>query len=290
MLLVPDIKEYGKKLGFSSTHNYDTISWEWERSIYNVSGCDPVSFTSKTWTFPIVGTVPYLGYFTPEAAEKQKQKLEAAGLDVWVRTAGAYSTLGWFRDPLLPGMLLWDEAALAETIFHELAHATLWIPGSVDFNESFASFLGEVAVDRYLSDRYGPESSLRQEELLLNTDYRLWQQLLHGLYKDLDSLYKSPKSKEQILSEKQKLFQSLPLRVEQSELVFKERFLAASTRGVWNNARLQQYRTYNTSFERFAALLSQEGNDIPRFINRIQQIASGQKDPFAALTEAVSAP
>lgn len=286
--LVVEIKAYGKEMGFSSTHNYDTTAWSWDRAIYNVSACDPVSFTSKTWSFPIVGTVPYLGYFRPEDAERQKQQLLSEGLDVWVRTAGAYSTLGWFRDPLLPGMFLWDEPGLAETIFHELAHATLWVPGSVNFNESFASFLGEVAADQYLADRYGPQSEIRTDYQTLNEDYRIYQDVLHTLYKDLDTLYQTPEIRTpDKLTQKEALFLTLPSRVEASNITHKDRFVAAARRGPWNNARLAQYRTYNTSHDQFARLLTKQNNNLSSFIDAIRAITKNQDDPFAALARAL---
>lgn len=285
--LIPSLKAYGKKQGLSSTENYETVAWNWEKSIYNVSACDPVSFTPRTWTFPIVGKVPYLGFFTEADASRWQGRLTEEGLDVWVRTAGAFSTLGWFRDPVLPNMLLWDEADLAETVFHELAHATLWVPGSVDFNESFASFVGEEMAEQYLTDTYGPESESLREARTLNQDYRGWQVLLHALFQDLDSVYRDPSlSRDQRLARKAELFAALPSRVLASDLVMKERWAAASGRGVWNNARLYQYRTYNTSRDRFLALLQRNHGDILAFIHNIQSITKGRKDPFVALSEA----
>ena len=287
--LIPVLKAYGRKLGLSSTENYDTVAWRWERSIYNISACDPLSFTPRTWTFPIVGKVPYLGFFTEKDTNRWKVRLEKEGLDVWVRTAGAFSTLGWFRDPVLPDMLRWDEADLAETVFHELAHATLWVPGSVNFNESFASFVGEESAERYLADTYGPDSPVLVEARTLNVDYRGWQGLLHALFQDLDSVYKDPsRTPDQKLQRKAELFAALPDRVLASDLVMKERWAAASRRGVWNNARLYQYRTYNTDRDRFQALLQRNHGDILAFIHAIQPITKGSKNPFAALRAATA--
>ena len=287
--LIPEIKAYGAGLGLSATDNYGTVAWGWERSLWNVSACDPLSFTPKTWSFPIVGTVPYLGYFRQKDVDRWQKTV--VGLDVWVRTAGAWSTLGWFRDPVLPGMLLWDEGDLAETVFHELAHATRWVPGSVDFNESCASFVGEAAGDRYLSDRYGADSRIAVEARTLNADWRGFQLLLKGVYEDLDRVYQDPAlSPEQKLARKTELFAGLPERVQASQLVMKDRWEAATRRGVWNNARLVQYRNYSSEYDRFAALLAKNNGDIPAFIQSIQQITKGRKDPFAALAEVVDVP
>ena len=88
-----------------------------------------------------MGRVPYLGFFRRKDAEPWIRRLENQGYETYIRTAGAYSTLGWFEDPVLPGMLKWSDYRLADTVLHELAHATVWIKGSVKFNESFASFV-----------------------------------------------------------------------------------------------------------------------------------------------------
>ena len=109
----------------------------WDHTIYNVTGSAPLAFEPVVFWFPVVGSFPYLGFFDRDQARAHASGLRRQGKDVWVRTAGAYSTLGWFEDPILPHMLDWDEYSLAGTLLHELAHATLWVPGSVQFNESF---------------------------------------------------------------------------------------------------------------------------------------------------------
>jgi len=155
LALVADVKDYGKEIGLDATDNYETIAWDWERKIWNLSACKPLSLKPRVWTFPIVGKVPYLGFFRTEDAEDWRTRLEEKGYETYLRTAGAYSTLGWFRDPILKPMLKWDDHRLANTVLHELAHATLWIKGSVKFNESFANFFGEQAAIQYLTSRHG---------------------------------------------------------------------------------------------------------------------------------------
>ncbi len=283
LALVPALKAYGLSLGLSATDNYDTLAVGWHRSIYNVSACEPLSFTSRTWGFPIVGRVPYLGFFRPEDAERRAARLTEGGYEVWVRTAGAYSTLGWFRDPVLPGMLRWSEADLAETVFHELAHATLWIRGSVAFNESFASFVGDVAATRYLEDTYGAESAEVRAFTESNADHRRWQLLLHDLYEDLDKVYRDPALDDGARTQKKaELYLSLPRRIGDSDLVRKARYQRVATAEPWNNARLAQHRTYNTAQDHFADVYALSG-DLPRFIADVRQVVKGARQPFDAL-------
>ena len=276
--LLPEIKAHGQRMGLSSTDNYDTMAWHWERDLNNLSACDPLSFTPKLWRFPIVGEVPYLGFFRREDLEREKAALEADGYEVWTRGIGAYSTLGWFRDPLLPHMMQWGEADLAETVFHELAHATLWIPGSVSFNESFASFVGEEAAHRYLTDRYGADHPVTVERLKLDEDWRRWNRVLNGLYRDLNALYQLRLPADQTLAQKAALFAGLPDRVRQSDIFLQDRFIAIASRDGWNNARMIQYRAYNTEHEKFAAVLAEAGGDLPAFIELIRQRTQAHRD------------
>lgn len=286
--LIPRIKAYGRTLGLASTDNYDTVALGWTRTIWNVSACDPLVFTPVTWWFPITGRVPYLGYFTNEAAQAEVERLAVHGYDIHKRTAGAYSTLGWFRDPVLPEMLTWSEPDLAETVFHELAHATLWVPGSVPFNESFANFVGIEASHRYLSDTYGPQSPELLDTLRDERDYDTFRAVLHSLYADLDAVYKAPAlSDTEKLARKAELYASLPDRIRASTIERKERYVLGTQRMPWNNARLMQFKAYNSNGSAFQALLDRDQGDLGRFIADIGRITRRAHDPFAALNEAV---
>lgn len=289
--LVDEVKAYGERMGLKPTRNYGTVAWGWDRQIWNVTACDPLAFRPETWWFPIVGRVPYLGYFKVEHARETEARLRAEGLDVYARTAGAYSTLGWFRDPILPGMLEWDEFDLADTVLHELAHATLWVPGSVHFNESFANFVGEEAAFQYLKDKYGPESppvvAARQEF----EDLARWRALQQALVGELDAVYQDAAlSDAQKLERKAALFASLPERVSAAGFHTPDRFLRAATQGTWNNARLVQFKTYNTNRGAFEAVLARHNGDLLAFMREVGEITRGADDPFAALEAATATP
>lgn len=289
--LVAEIKIYGREIGLSSTHNYESIALGWKREIWNVSACDPVSFTSVTWGFPIVGRIPYLGYFRRTDADEQVSRLRGQGYDAWARTAGAYSTLGWFRDPVLPGMLSWRDVDLADTILHELAHATLWVPGSVAFNESYANFVGNEAGSRWLVARYGVDSPQVVEATRTDEDTDRWAALMRDIYADLDELYQDPTlSREEKLTRKQATFARLPTRVAALGLHDERRYLRAVRTGTWNNARMVQYRLYDTSRDKFAVLLERHGGDLGAFIAALAGIVEGADDPYAALDRAVTVP
>lgn len=287
--LIADVKAFGAEIGLSATDNYETISIDWERQIWNVSGCDPTAFEPKTWWFPIVGSFPYLGFFKEEDARELESKLQEDGYDVYVRTAGAYSTLGWFKDPILPNMLGWDDFALADTVLHELAHATLWVPGSVKFNESYANFVGEVAAVRYLAARRGIHDEALVAAVNRQADRRVYRDLLHGLYTDLDAVYADPSLDEAAkLAAKDELFgPELLRRIQAAGFHEPGRYENAARTGTWNNARMIQFKTYNTNEQVFAQILDEVDGDLLAFIREVEVRTDGADDPFEALEASV---
>lgn len=285
--VVAEAKAFGEKLGFAPTHNYGTIAVGWDRTIWTVSGCDPLAFHPATWWFPIVGRVPYLGYFRASDADRQLTRIQGEGLDAYKRTAGAYSTLGWFRDPILPEMLTWSEADLAETVLHELAHATVWVKGSVSFNESFASFVGEEASFRFLDDKYGPQSPQALGARADFEDYQRWRELERALYEDLNAVYTDPSlSDDEKLARKAALFADFPRRVSEGGMHDPERWVSAAGRGTWNNARLVQFQTYNDHRSAFEALLSRHDGDLLAFMLDVREITRKGGSPYAAVERA----
>lgn len=282
--LVPSLKRYGQGIGLAATDNYDSLAVGWDRTVWNVSAAQALSFENETWWFPVVGRVPYLGYFVEDEARAEGARLASRGLDVSIRTAGAYSTLGWFRDPVLPNMLRWSDSQLAETVFHELAHATLWVPGSVAFNESFASFVGDTAARAWLADTYGAASVEVARWDREQRDSRRFTEILHGLYRDLDVMYRDPSLDDAArLARKQALYAELPGRVEASDIEDRASWLAWVARGTWNNARLAQFKTYASHEEDFAAVYDGAGRDLGRFMSDVRALTRGADDPFAAL-------
>lgn len=291
LTLVPEIKAFGERLGLSPTRNYEAISPHWERVVYNFSACDASRFEPVTWWFPVVGRVPYLGFFRPQDAERHARRYGDRGYDVWVRTAGAWSTLGWFRDPVLPGMLRWDEWRLAETVLHELAHATLWIRGSVSFNESFASVVGEVAAARWMTHAYGPDSPEVAAMHRKQADGEIWEGILRGLFQDLDEAYRRlDDDRGERLVAKATILDTVEARARAAPFQDPAPYVEAARRGPWNNARLWQYRTYNEAREEFLQLLEQCNGDLPSFIEAVDRATRRAKDPFAALRAALDSP
>jgi predicted aminopeptidase len=111
--------------------------------VWNVFAAPEFSLEPHRWCYPVAGCAPYRGYFSAAAAARESARLAAGGMDVHIGGVAAYSTLGWFADPLLSSFIGWPEPDLAELLIHELAHGKLWVPGDVPFNESYATFVGK---------------------------------------------------------------------------------------------------------------------------------------------------
>ncbi|NEZ02832.1 aminopeptidase [Wenzhouxiangella sp. XN201] len=148
-----------RELGLPDSRSY-TLYADLERDapLWNVVAAPRFSVVPETWCYPLVGCLAYRGYFRLERAQSEARRLAEEGLDVAVFPATAYSTLGWFADPVLDSMLTLSDAHLAELIFHELSHELLYVSGDTAFNEAFATFVGREGVRRWLGERGDDEA------------------------------------------------------------------------------------------------------------------------------------
>ncbi len=150
LMLVPEVRRYARDvLGFDVGGAYASFAEVPPGAlVWVVSAAEKTRLRARTWWFPIVGSVPYKGFFDAADARALATELEAAGWDTWVRPTQAFSTLGWFDDPVLSSWLERDRVELADLVLHELVHRDLWIEGQVPFNESFATFVaGHATID-----------------------------------------------------------------------------------------------------------------------------------------------
>lgn len=149
---------------------------------------------SKTWWFPVVGHMPYKGFFSEADALREQAELEAEGLDTYLRPTAAFSTLGWFSDPLLSTLLRNDEVELVETVLHELSHNHLFVSGQVTFNESFATFVGRTAAIEFFCGREGggPDSVKCLRARARWRDFQRFGVFIDGMVWELRSVYDDP--------------------------------------------------------------------------------------------------
>ena len=280
------IKNFGEKCGLKPTENYtEFVKLDRPAAVYVVSACEPLEFKSKEWNFPIVGRFPYLGWFDLAQAKEFAKDLGEGTLDVDVRGAAAYSTLGWFRDAVLSSMIREGDEALGElvnVVLHESVHATLYISGQAYFNESVASYVADRLTEDYLDLRPGavkvsaeqladhapamkasafPDRSPSQDRLAYLKDQAEGErrtQRMHQAYNQLAALYASNKTVDEKRAEKVKILAEL-----KNELGFRREI---------NNATLIQFKTYSAGSKDFDELWKSCGGDSSRFMTTLSKL------------------
>ena len=191
--LIEEIRKYAiDSLGLKDTENYKTMyDQHGEELMWVVQACEPFELKTKLWHFPVVGDLPYKGFFSKEKALNERKNLMDKNYDVSVRNPGGWSTLGWFTDPILSDMLKRSEGDLAGLIIHEMVHSTIFIKDSANFNENLASFIGDTASYYFLANKYGKTSKEYLQYLHEDQDYRTYSRHILRGTKLLDSLYQS---------------------------------------------------------------------------------------------------
>lgn len=206
LILIQEVKRYAiDSLNEMNSRNFTTVYDQRGKPVmWVVTACLPFSFTPKQWHFPFVGTVSYKGFFEKKKAEKEREKLIKEGYDTDLGTASAWSTLGWFRDPVLSNILYGSEGAIAELIIHELTHATLYVKDSTEYNENLASFIGEKGAMRFLKYKFGDPSEELTDYIDALKDERGYSAYVLSGMKRLDTLYKAFKPETPVSIKKQR--------------------------------------------------------------------------------------
>ena len=244
--------------------------------VWNVVATPEFSIEPRRWCFPIAGCVAYRGYFREAAARDMALELSSRDYDVSVGGVPTYSTLGHLADPVFSPMLAWPETRLAGTIFHELAHEQLYVPGDSEFNEAFASVVEQEGVRRWLESR-GRARELAGFEEASRRDEQ-FSQLLREMRGRLTRLYRSELAPARMRIEKQREFGRLKFDYERlraswgGDLAYDAWF-----RRPLNNAHLASIATYRDCMPGLERELAQAGASLPRFYERARELA--QIDP-----------
>lgn len=243
-----------------------------------------------TWWFPIVGRVPYKGFFDFGAAKAAAKSFLEDGYDVSLRPSAAFSTLGFFNDPLTSSTLLIDSLDLANTVIHETTHNTFYAPGQAAFNESFASFVGARGAAALFRSRGQPEAAAKidaewEDEKVLGDFWTL-------LAKSLDSAYAAhPDSKEARIAARDTVYLEAR-RALVSDIAPQLRTIGPfyAQRVPLDNASLLARRVYAKNLDLFDQVYAREGKDLKRTIGRIISLAKANKtDPYLGIRKWLSA-
>jgi predicted aminopeptidase len=262
--LVQDARDFSiEALGMPDNDTYRSYAdLERDYAVWSIFAAPELSLDALNWCYPVVGCVAYRGSFRHERAIEEAQDLESRGFDVYVGGVPAYSTLGRFDDPVLNTMLRWDDLQLVGTVFHELAHQVLYIADDTAFNESFATAVEEIGVERFLSRR-GSDAGLalyRQRQLQRNA----MRELVGNARDDLERYYT-----ETLDDDEKRLLKEHRLEQLSADL----RALFTVPAGLpandffmpWNNARLLSFSLYAGWVPAFQRMYTDCGRDIECF-------------------------
>ena len=244
--------------------------------MWNVVATSELSLKPVQWCFPVAGCVNYRGYYSKEDAQSYAAELRAAHYDVEVSGVPAYSTLGWFRDPVLSTFIQYPEGELARLVFHELAHQVVYVPGDSSFNESFAVTVEEAGVERWLS-MYGSDK-MRASYAEYEGRKQDFLALLLKHRKRLEEVYKRNISDAEKRKEKAAIFQSIKdeyqaLKASWGGYSGYDRWFAEPL----SNAHLAAIATYHDFVPGFRALLAQQKR-FDKFYQAVKMLAGLDKD------------
>jgi predicted aminopeptidase len=280
------------EIGLKDTRNYKSIvSLDSDRLATVVQACAELSFERFYWSYPVVGKQPYRGYFDEKDAKEEAARLKKRGLDAIARPVDAFSTLGFFSDPLFSFMASYDEAEISELVIHEMTHATIFLKGSGEasqFNEELATFVGRRGALLLLEKEYGPESRQAARTREEREDSAAFASYLAGTAKELEELYSSGTSDDQKRSRKAEIISARAeeFKAEYGSLFKGERYRDFPMDRI-NNAYLDLYRLYEGDSGLYADFCDKAcGGDLKAFVAEVSRIARDPKtkgDPKAEM-------
>src|SRR5215211_5610076 len=273
--LVVQTRNYAARLGLKAKETYTTYSDVGRDTLLLVLQAAPKDcICPYTWKYPIVGRIPYKGFFDARAARREADRFTARGYDVYLRPSGAFSTLGWFEDPLLSTAVTGDSVDLAATVFHEIAHNTLYVKSATPFNESFAQLVGYRSAEAFFRERGDTANATNaanrwHDEMVLGDYYA-------SLVDRLERLY-ATKPDSAALEEGRRAAAAWARAELEGPIGQQLRTLRVgrlSDRPI-NNARLIGARIYRTRLDLFERWYDEHGQDIRRSVASLGRLMEG---------------
>jgi predicted aminopeptidase len=289
--LVLAVREYARDmLKLNVGGSYSSYSYVDRPDLTHIVVAAPkTELRPYTWWFLIVGSVPYKGFFEKADAEEEARRLDAEGYDTNIRPSAAFSTLGWFDDPLLSHLLRYDKVVLSEIVFHELFHNTLYVNGAGAFNESVANFVGHRAAIDFFGQRLGEQSPEYRRAFDGWAEEREFGLFIAELAQTLTELYNRDIAREDKLRLREEIFNRG--KAEWSRRIAdrpQHRFRAFSQQPL-NNAVLMHYVVYLKDLDLFESVYEQSGRSLGKTIERLKQAVDGGGEPFDAVRRVLTA-
>ena len=282
--LVSDVRTFASKLGLEVGDQYTSYApWPGDRIVTALVVTRPGEIEPHDFWFPLVGHVPYKGYFDRERAEQDAREMKAEGFATCLSAVPAYSTLGWFEDPVTGPMLRSEESELVETLVHELVHRTVYARNAADFNEGIATFVGQEGMIQFFETRDGPSSASALRARSLVADDRAISAALEDARRRVEGLYRTesagPKreaARAAIEADARVALAGLALTTQDPRALAREVQLG--------DACLALEGTYTRDLSHYAQALVRSG-DLPTLIVRAKQAALSA-DPRRTLWDA----
>lgn len=290
--LVDEIRRYAvREIGLKENNNYTKFVRVKKNYLVDVvSASRKDRFDPYLWKFPIFGSFPYKGFFEYADAHREALRLQEMDYDVLVRKADAFSTLGFFSDPIYSYMADYSEYALASLIIHEQTHATIYLKNRTTFNEELATFVGREGALNFIRDRYGEGSETYQKVVSYRRDVETFYRIMNDLYSRLDVLYKSGTDRNEILRQKAHILEEFQntIRARYGDFFKTDAFKNVTNLQI-NNAYLLSVHRYTGDLSQFYTLYDALGDDLHRMVEVILPVKKYRGDPEGFIAERISA-
>lgn len=275
LLEVQRIRRYAvDSLGLYDSRNYTTFyDQKGKPSLWVLTACAPYELKAYEWEFPLLGKVPYKGFFDYDNGLPEEHELSALGYDTEYSPVGGWSTLGFFPDPILSNMLRRSTGSLAELIIHELTHATVYLPGSTDYNENFATFVGEEGARKYLTATYGDTSSQLKDYIQKQQDEALFGAYMLQSANRLESMYCEMKNLKiaEKKERKEAMIQNIILNINTIALHRPERYAYLQKKeNLPDNCFFMGYRRYRKHQGNFRKQMVAAGGNLKVWLRQVK--------------------
>lgn len=280
LLLVKEVREFAKQqLGLNVDKNYSSfVELNRDYVTYVVNAAYKNKLQSYHWSFPIIGDVPYKGYFNLEDAKKLQTEMDHENWDTYLRGVSAFSTLGWFNDPLLSSMLKYSDFDLVSTIIHESVHATFYFKSQADFNETAASFLGNLGATLFYRQHKKSEKEI-DSSIQKQKDEKIFSQFITNEIINLRKWYLVNEKNPELLKMREEKFKAI---IENFSKNIKPQLSTDQyshfDKLKLNNARLLLFETYMKNFDDLEKLYKSKNENFIELVAYFKSL-EGSKNP-----------
>jgi predicted aminopeptidase len=278
-----DIRSFAdRELGLETSENYTTyVDLKRDHLAYIVYAAEELSFTQRTWTFPITGEIPYKGYYRLTTARREESRLQERGYDTWISVVDGFSSLGFFTDPLYPFMADYSPYRLSDLIIHEMVHATVWVKHSSSFNEQLASFIGEHGAKAYVRSQFGEDSPEYLSISEIEHDQQQFLSLLLDLRSSLEEIYEN----QDLSDDRKRRLKKETIEAFRTDFAssYDERFLTDRYRHIAeaeiNNAFIALYGVYYSASGLLDRLYAHYDHNLAAMIAALVPLDGSKADP-----------